>query len=262
MTNTEAGEGVLIHQFKAFQAWLDGYMRTLAAAGAHDDAAPVPEPEAVRNELALSIDGFALDGTGRRAVENGRDLRYLMAACADERLIASGWAHQKRWVDYLVEDQLAGTRNAGDQVLDRIETLLRADDPERRELALPYLFALALGFRGRARANAEGEQLLASLRKRLFQMARNRDPDPGFGSAPDALDHNLARRVMHRPYTSVVSDAEPVLLPDPRRWIAWFLVAFGLMLLAAWLVWSLRTAELRAHFEDATPAQQSQGSAR
>jgi type IV/VI secretion system ImpK/VasF family protein len=249
MSERTAGDGAPIDQFKAFHAWLDRYVRALALPPA--GGASTPEPEAVRTELCSIIGSLARSGGGRGGDENLAATRYLMAAYADELLISTTWEHQARWIDFLVEEKLFGTRHAGDKVLDRIEDLLRNSDSERRDMALPYMFALALGFRGRTQADAHGEQLLAGLRSDLFQLGRGRDPDPAFGEKADPLDGNQARRVLFRAYQYATSTI-PVLLPNPRLWVAWFAGTAGLLLLASYLVWTIRTQDLRDYFEGRT----------
>ncbi|MFL6656528.1 MAG: DotU family type IV/VI secretion system protein [Massilia sp.] len=250
MSERTAGDGAPIDQFKAFHAWLDRYARALALPPA--EGASTPDPEAVRTELCTTIGSLTRGAGGRGGDENLLATRYLMAAYADELLIATTWEHQARWIDFLVEEKLFGTRHAGDKVLDRIDELLRNADPERREMALPYMFALALGFRGRAQDDTHGVQLLAGLRSDLFQLARARDPDPAFGEKADPLDGNQARRVLYRAY-QYVATTRPVLLPNPRLWVAWFAGTAGLLLLASYLVWTIRTQDLREHFEGRTP---------
>lgn len=245
-----------IDQFSVFHTWFDPFVRALCAAPQADP--PARSPDTVRAEIVGRIDSVASKGgaQGRAdgAAENAHEIRYLMAAYADEILIASHWPHRAQWIEWLVEEKMFGSRHAGDRVFERIDVLLRTGEVARRDMALPYLFALALGFRGCAASGADGDQLLARTRHGLFQLAQERDPDPAFGAAPDALDTNAARRAMFRPYQTIAHAGLPVLLPSPHRWRSRFVLAFVLLLTAACAIWFVRTAALRQHLEPAPAA--------
>ncbi len=243
MSNPAPAGSALIDQFTAFHAALADYTRTLGAQSV---------PAEVRDQLAAIIDGLGQDLVGRRAHDNGNEARYLMAAFADEVLIASEWEQRQAWIGFLLEEKLFGSRNAGDRVFARIGDLLQARDPDRAELALPYLYALALGFRGRFGRGDREDAELARMRAALFKLANGRDPDPLFGGV-DAGEHDLARRLMPRGYRNMVLDAAPVMLPNPNRWLGIFGCAVVLMLVAAFTVWELQTRDLRRHFKETAP---------
>lgn len=240
MKNAASAGGALIAQFMAFHAELVAFMRTLDAQA---------EPEQVRTQLCALIQGLAQDLDGRRAQDNGHEARYLMAALADEVLIATPWAHRERWIDFLLEEQLFGTRDAGDTVFARIDELLLARDPDRIPLARPYLYALALGFRGRFSGTEEDLRELGRRRTALFKLANSRDPDPAFGNRADPLEHGLGARLMSSPYEHTIASAAPVMLPNPNRWRLIFCCAVGALLLASLAIWVVQTSELRAHFK-------------
>lgn len=244
MNNPAPAGSALIDQFTAFHAALADFTRTLGAQSA---------PAEVRDQLASMIDGLAQDLDGRRAHDNGNEARYLMAAFADEVLIATEWEHQQAWIGFLLEEKLFGSRNAGDRVFARIGDLLQARDPDRAELALPYLYALALGFRGRFGHGEKDNAELGRMRASLFKLANGRDPDPLFGGALDSSEQALARRLMPRAYRNMVLDAAPVMLPNPNRWLGIFGCAVAFMLLAAFLVWEGQTRALRMHFRETAP---------
>jgi len=236
-----------IDQFSMFHAWLDPFVRALCTAPQADP--PADAPDTVRAHIVGRIDSLVSEGRAGAAAEKAREIRYLMAAFADEILIASRWPHREQWLDWLVEEKMFGSRHAGDRVFERIDALVRSGEAQRRDMALPYLFALALGFRGCAASGADGDRMLARTRHALFQLAQEREPDPAFGAAPDALDTNVARRVMFRPYQTIASAGVPVLLPSPLRWRNRFVLAFVLLLAAGSAIWWVRTDALRRHFQ-------------
>lgn len=240
MKSPASSGGALSGQFRAFHAELVAFTRALT---------PESEPEQVRTQLCALIQGLAQDLDGRRAQDNGYEARYLMAAFADEVLIATPWAHRERWIDFLLEERLFGTRDAGDTVVARIDELLLARDPDRIPLARPYLYALALGFRGRFGGSEEDLRELGRRRTALFKLANSRDPDPAFGSQADPLEHGLGARLMSSPYEHTIASAAPVMLPNPSRWRIIFCCAVGALLLTALAIWMVQTRELRAHFK-------------
>ncbi|MES2317747.1 MAG: DotU family type IV/VI secretion system protein [Pseudomonadota bacterium] len=246
MTGFAPAGSALIDQFTAFHAALAEFTGSLGEQTVALE---------VRDQLAAMIDGLAQGLDGRRAYDNGCEARYLMAAFADEVLIASEWEHQQAWIGYLLEEKLFGSRNAGDRVFSRIGDLLQARDPDRAELALPYMYALALGFRGRF-GNSEKEVAeLKRMRAALFKLANGRDPDRLFDGAIDASEQELARRLMPRAYRNMVLDATPVMLPNPNRWLGIFGCAVALMLVLAFFVWEGQTRALRQHFRQTAAPQ-------
>lgn len=247
------GQGWLIDQFTAFHARLLGLRRGLVSSPATaQGAAKELTPEQVREALydELQMLGQQARGLGGRfSQENQAEARYLMAAIADEMLIAMDWPHRDTWIGYLLEERLCGTRCAGDRVFDLIDALLLAREPDRREMAMLYLFALALGFRGRYRDSAADQRHLLQLRASLFRLAHGREPDAAFSDTADMALMESGRRLMPQPYLHTVADALPVLLPNPRRWVGIFWVAAASLLLAAYVIWTMQTAGLRAHFD-------------
>lgn len=251
MSGFERSGDALADQFRTFHAELVAYLGKLAEA-------PEP-PEQVGAHLRGLIDAKARQLEGPRARDNGSEVRYLMAAFADEMLITRGWAHQEVWIDHLLEAQLFGTRNAGDRVFARIAGLrARAD---RAELAEPYLYALALGFRGRFGGAEENLGSLDQMRTELFKLARERAPDPvfraqGAGNKELAIDDKLGARLMERAYRHTVGHGDPVMLPNPYRWRGYFFLAFGILLLLAFWIWNARTSDLRKMLHQSPKAAQ------
>jgi type VI secretion system protein ImpK len=239
------GGDELARQFRAFHAELLACVRRLAES-------PEP-PEQVRAYLAGLIDAKAQRLDGPHARDNGSEVRYLMAAFADEMLITRPWAHQDVWIDHLLEAKLFGTRNAGDRIFSRIAAL--REDTGRAALAEPYLYALALGFRGRHGGDEANLRELARMRSDLFKLARERSPDAAFSGEADASEDMAGVRLMERAYRNTVGHGVPVMLPNPYRWRGYFFLAFGTLLLIAFWIWHARTSELRKVLHHATQAQ-------
>ncbi|SHH10252.1 DotU family type IV/VI secretion system protein [Massilia sp. CF038] len=236
-----------IDQFSVFHTWLDQLMGTLCALSDADPA--LRAPALIRADIVARIDTLAAPGRGGPQADQASELRYLLAAFADEILLRRDWPHRACWLDWLVEDALFGSRHAGERVFDCIAAVLHGGAARRRPMALPYLCALALGFRGSVPSGTQGDRELERLRHALFQLVQERNPDPAFGEARDDLDSNAARRVMFRPYQTIAAGGAPVLLPSPNRWRTRFVFAFLLMLAAGHLIWVVHTHGLRMHLE-------------
>jgi type VI secretion system protein ImpK len=177
--------------------------------------------------------------SGRRGGDFGllyyKDAQYVMAVLADEIFIALDWPGREAWKNDLLETRLFGSYNAGDQFFQRLEALLAQGDRAQPELALVYLQALGLGFKGRFRGMALTPKL-DDYRRRLFEYVYRKRPDLG----------DPARVLSPQAYRHTVAEATPRLLPDPRLWL-WVLGGvFVTFLIVAHVLWTSYTAELRA----------------
>ena len=123
---------------------------------------------------------------------------------------------------------------AGDKVFASIERLLSDREPSQRSLAQLYLFALALGFRGRLRGMDDAGQL-AGLRRELFQFAHQRAP------GLEARGHMLAPQ----PYAHTQSHAAPRRTVSGGRLSTALLLAVAALLVLSELTWLWPTWPLR-----------------
>lgn len=175
---------------------------------------------------------------GRRGGDFGvlyyKDAQYVMAVLADEIFVTLDWPGRESWKNDLLETRLFGTYNAGDQFFDRLEAVLGEGERGHPELALVFLMALGLGFKGRYRGRERAPKL-DEYRRRLFEYVYRKRPnlaDPTRLIAPQAYRHTAA-------------DAAPRLLPAPSRWL-WVLGGVALAyLVVSHLVWSGYSDTLR-----------------
>ncbi|WP_035375434.1 DotU family type IV/VI secretion system protein [Pseudoduganella violaceinigra] len=200
---------------------------------------------ALRSVLDLQS-AQALEYSGRQGHEQAEAARYLKVALADETLIAlQDWPQRHDWIGCPLEFQLYGSRSAGERIFDRIAGLLQTQPGSQRELAQLYLMALSMGFQGRYRKQEGGQSDLLAWRRKLYRHAYGRWPDSALGG-DDGLQRDLAMRRMPQPYQYTHAGIAPRLLPNPRRWAAYFvLLVLGLLLLSQF-AWQTDTAELRA----------------
>lgn len=95
---------------------------------------------------------------------------YVMAALADELFILElKWDGQKYWTDCLLETRLFRTSMAGRNFFKYADNLLhvRGNSSIHQELAMVFLMALQLGFKGRY-SGRDGKEFLSNLRKDLL----------------------------------------------------------------------------------------------
>jgi len=191
------------------------------------------DPDAVAQSLARHLENLlelqtleARRQSTRFELENLSDARYLKAALADEVLLNTPWIGREHWTAHLLESTLFRTNIAGDLVFSRIDELLSAREPSRRDIARLYLFTLALGFQGKYRGAGEAERL-RGYREELFQFVYQRQPD---FSGRD-------RVVSERAYASTLSHIAPRKLPTLSRWTVLFLLSAATLLAISELLW-------------------------
>lgn len=257
-----AEDHYLSAQLLAFHAELVRTKQSLLAP-ADGDAAGLRRPAEVGHALSsflLAQDVALLGRSGRYALENQTEARYLKVALADETLIGlTQWEYHDAWLSELLEMRLFRSRCAGERVFSAIDVLLREDIPARREMATLYLLALAMGFQGRYRGSETSAQRLRQMRSQLYCYASGAQAVPALNDVRIAADPDLRRRMLPQAYDYTVTDAAPRMLPDPRR-SAWIFAATAvvLLLVANW-IWHERTDKLADYFKngsvmESTPA--------
>jgi len=163
-----------------------------------------------------------------------REAQYVMAALADETmLLRVQWDGRAVWQDQLLETALFGTRVAGERVFERLDALLADDARASADLAIIYLMALALGFRGRWwRPEDEGE--LRGYRRALARIITREDPA-------------LAREgglLFEQAYGHTIGQGRAVRLPHLRPWLLAAAAMAVLYLAVSHAVWVSLTADL------------------
>ncbi|QNK68948.1 DotU family type IV/VI secretion system protein [Variovorax sp. PAMC26660] len=217
------------HITKQFRAFYDEIVkardRTVESRETDPDMVAQALARHLENLLELQSLESRRDST-RFELENVADARYLKAALADEILLQTPWVGRERWTAHLLESSLFRTNIAGDLVFSRIEELLSAREPSKRDIARLYLFALALGFQGKYRGSGETARLLG-YREELFQFVYQRPAD---FSGRD-------RVVSERAYASTLSHIAPRKLPTLSRWTVLFLLGVASLLAVSELLW-------------------------
>jgi len=272
----------LTEQFLIFQAELVRVKRELAAppaagaasqdapdappaAAAADDVANARRPGSVGHGLRGFLEGQGAQAEGlggRYARQNNDEARYLKAALADEALITlTPWQDSGGWIDHLLEQDLFQSRRAGDRVFDAIDTLLLERIPARREMAMLYLYALAMGFEGRYRDAPGGADILRQRRLELYRYASGHLPDPIFTDAQPGRGVDIGRRLLPQPYQYTLDQGKRQMLPNPRRWIAYFFACAVAFLLATEYFWTRDMSQLHCLLDKGERSQPSNAAA-
>ena len=169
-----------------------------------------------------------------------REARFVMAALADEVFVHPRWEGTDYWLSHLLETRLFHTHSAGEVFFVKLSSLLSRNDPADDQLAVIYLMALALGFRGKYAGTPDGDVTLQSLRARLYDLIRTRHPD--FLQETQHLFPDA--------YLSTVHEGVVRHLPAPGRWIG---IAAGVVLfwlLVAWGVWQIVSSPVDARLDE------------
>lgn len=189
---------------------------------------PLLTAEEAVQRLQSLLEMQALEA-GRRGGEYGvlyyQEAQYVMAALADEIFLHLDWPGRGYWKDDLLETRLFKTYAAGERFFTRLDKLLSTGDRVQAELAVVYLLALSLGFRGKYRGGKHDQRLL-DYRKQLYYYIYQR--------RPDLTDQT--RRLTPQGYDHTQADALARMLPSPARWF-WLLggAAVGYLVVAHWL---------------------------
>jgi len=208
-----------------------------ARAPSRAESALVPVPASIRAKLRDALRKQEADlarWAGAPGIEYYRQAQYVMAACADETFIRLSWSGAREWAWHPLEEDLFGTRSAGQDIFDRIARLLHSGDPHGREMAAVYLVALTLGFEGKYAGAADGTAAIENWKRQLRDFV--------FGDS-----EGLTGPLVAQCYTTTIPAASGARLPSARGW--WWAAA---ALVGAWLVVAfLLLGSLKAPIEQA-----------
>ncbi|MBS0271988.1 MAG: DotU family type IV/VI secretion system protein [Proteobacteria bacterium] len=200
------------------------------------DSSPNATAEFILSKLQTFLENQSLTaslGGSSFAETFYAEAQFLMVALADEVFLNLDWLGKPYWESNLLEQRLYDTHSAGQVFFDNLDVLLRNKDPVRKDLAVLYLNALGLGFKGKYR-HFNDEGALNSYRSKLFTFINRREPylfRQKIHLFPDAYAHTLEAN-------------EAKELPNLRNWFLVFAgIGFG-YLLASYIVWYSATAEI------------------
>jgi type VI secretion system protein ImpK len=249
---------ILLKQLRDFVAEVLQVIDTLSAPASADDE-PAEHARQLAQEAseriariisAKTIDLSHSDSTAARAAMD--ELRYLMAAMADELLLSSDWPGRARFTETLIETRLFGSSVAGDQIFQRIDTLLAGAGDTAPPMAALYLFAISTGFEGRHRG-LRADDTLQPLRDALFRLIYRRDAKlgPTLAGQPDVSDRVLSPQAYRYPLSNIV----PVRFFRFSRGVLSFIGTMLLLIALSQVAWRWSTAPVRKALEPSPPTQ-------
>jgi len=172
---------------------------------------------------------------GQYGAEAYKDAQYVMVALADEIFVHMPWEGQKAWGLNLLEARLFRSHAAGQNFFEKLEQLLREQNPRKKDLAAVYLMALSLGFKGKY-YEVDDRGKLARYRRQLFIFIYGREPD---------LDDET-RYVFPEAYFHKVREEGQRKLSDPRKWFVVLALVIIVYVAATQLLWMQFTRGLNA----------------
>ncbi len=263
-SSAEHGErhsSVLLKQLRDFVAEVLQVIETLSVPATAADE-PAEQARQLAQEAseriariisAKTIDLSHSDSTAARAATD--ELRYLMAAMSDELLLSRDWPGRARFTETLIETRLFGSSVAGDQIFQRIDTLLAGAGDTAPPMAALYLFAISTGFEGRHRG-LRADDALQPLRDALFRLIYRRDAKlgPTLAGQPDVSERVLSPQAYRYPLSNIV----PVRFFRFSRGTLGFIGTMLLLVALSQVAWRVSTAPVRKALEPSPPTQPKQ----
>ena len=251
--NGGGDDSFLLAQFREFYREVIRLKQTVQGGTWHAPPAPALEGTARAGEatpvgariwqrLVSILEAQALTAgrsTGAYGAELYREAQYVMAALADEVFLNTEWEGREAWRSNLVEARLFGSHKAGDELFQRLETLLTRRDPVWAEVAKVYLMALALGFRGRFRGLDDGGQVDA-YRRQLFTFVFQRKPDLQTSTRP----------LFEQAYGHTLTEGRGQRLPTARPWAIVLVAVIAVFLISSHMVFKRVTDPLHDVTQD------------
>lgn len=170
---------------------------------------------------------------GEFGVSYYKEAQYVMAALADEIFLHTDWDGRELWKSDLLEYKLFGTHVAGELFFDKLDTLLKEQDPAQVELAAVYHLALSLGFRGKYHGKDDGGLIEHYLRQ-IFAFIFKREPDIG----------DESRQIFQEAYSYTLDKGTGGKLPYLKTWFGIIALIIILYILVSHGVWNYLTSDL------------------
>jgi type VI secretion system protein ImpK len=201
-----------------------------------DEASPNATAEFILSKLQTLLEEQSVTASygGNSFTENYyAEAQFIMVALADEVFLNLDWTGKPYWEANLLEQRLYDSHSAGQVFFEKLDALLQNKDPVRIDLAVLYLNALGLGFRGKYR-HFDDEGALKSYRNRLFIFINRREPylfQQKIHLFPDAYSHTLEGSVAKE-------------LSSFRNWYFVFAGIALVYLLTSYIIWYSATADI------------------
>ncbi|MEN8236002.1 MAG: DotU family type IV/VI secretion system protein [Pseudomonadota bacterium] len=193
-------------------------------------------PEEILLSLKNLLKRQAIDAArfgGEFAAKYYHEAEFIMVALADEVFLHTDWKGKGYWQKNILESQIYDTHSAGETFFDKLEDFLKVRDPSRADIAMVYLLALGLGFKGKYRDN-DAKNRLAHYRRELFIFIYHRDPTL----------FQLATQLIPKSYQHTVETGKVLYLYDFKPLMKLFTGIVFLVFLISYGVWYSTTHEV------------------
>lgn len=184
----------------------------------------------IQRVFRTMFERFALaahNQSGEFAEAHFQEALYAMVSLLDEVFLSFTWDAKDRWEDNLMEKQIFHTQIAGELLFRKVEDLIHANDPIRRDIAIIYLMVLGLGFKGKYRGE-DDEGRLQWYRKQLYILANYK---------PVALYTPGRPHLIEESYDHIISLPPTKILPNVRNWILAFVAVVLVYLMVSSVLW-------------------------
>ena len=172
--------------------------------------------------------------------ENYEEVRYIFAAIADEIFLSKSWSGQQEFINYLIEEKIFLTSEAGEKIFDRIDEVLRSTSERMIELAELYLQILIIGFEGQYR-DRDSENKIEEYIQSLYVYINRKEP--GLGDKKSEVNGEQTIDGVH--YERILSNLKPVKFYRINRPVLISLVVIALLLIISQIIYVVMTKPLR-----------------
>ncbi|MDR0677102.1 MAG: DotU family type IV/VI secretion system protein [Holosporaceae bacterium] len=232
MQNTEATS--LVQKFLNF--CLEVFSRKKSIENDDNDTAY----KEAHKSIDISLKSF-LNSATIHAQATAKDVAYAMAAIADEIFLNTKCAEGKKyWEENMLEQRYFGSLIAGEEIFNKINTLVVKSEPFSLEKAEIYLKTLALGFKGKYRGSEDENLEIGLYKKKLFDYIEKNDKSIFI----------MGYRLFQKEYTYTIPTIHRKLLPDASivNYISAFFVFMFLVISSA--VWMFETRDIKQLLND------------
>lgn len=170
---------------------------------------------------------------GEMGIKLYNDALFVMAAMADEVFLTMNWAGQEAWSKFLLENKFFGSSAGGDIFFLKLDALLKNRDQVYSELAILFLLALSLGFRGKYHGvNDAGA--IDTYKDQLYTFIFQKPPEL---NSPD-------KKLFADAYLHTLQLEAKTVIPGLKKWYG-LLALLALTLLGiSHIVWLQMTGEI------------------
>ena len=172
--------------------------------------------------------------------ERYEEVQYIYAALADEIFLSEPWSGQKEFINYLIEEKVFLTSEAGEKIFDRIDELLRSKHEQMIELAELYLQILIIGFEGQYRGRDLENKIEKYVRSLYVYINRK---EPGLGNKKSEVNGEQKIDSVH--YERILSNFKPVKFFRINKPVIISLVVTALLLIISQITYMVMTKPLR-----------------